>query len=276
MQKQTFTPLAIYLFVIVAAFDAAGQSINSGTLTGVVTDPSGAVVSNATVQLNNKITGYAQSAKTAGTGEFRFSNIPQNKYHLTVEAQGFAPAHQDIDVRSSLPLSLTILLNVASEATTMTVEASGSMVETDPSTHQDVDRSSFLKLPNFDPGGQLSQAITYSTGAVAADANGFFHPLGDHAQTTLVIDGQPISDQQSKLFSTQIPTNALQGMELISGSPDAQYGDKSSLIVNATTRSGLGAPKAFGEIQSQWGSFGTWGGSATLGFGGPTYGNFIA
>ncbi len=276
MQKQSFHLLAIHCLVVTVLFTAQAQSISSGTVNGVVTDPSGAVVSNARVQLKNQITGYQQSVTTAGTGEFRFNNIPQNNYHLTAESPGFAPAHQDLDVRSSLPLTANLSLKVASESTTVTVEAAGSMVESDPSTHQDVDRSSFLKLPNFDPGGQLSQAITYSTGAVAADANGFFHPLGDHAQTTMVIDGQPISDQQSKLFSTQIPTNALQGMELISGSPDAQYGDKSSLIVNATTRSGLGAPKAFGEIQSQWGSFGTWGANATLGFGGPKYGNFIA
>src|SRR5579872_7107417 len=265
------------LFFCLAFIAAAqAQSINSGTVTGIVTDQSGAVISKAKVQLKNQITGYQQSATTTATGEFRFNNIPQNNYHLIAEAPGFTVAHQDVDVRSSLPIAANFSLKVASEITTMTVQAEGSMIESDPSAHQDVDRSSFLKLPNFDPAGQLSQAITYSTGAVAADANGFFHPLGDHAQTTMVIDGQPISDQQSKLFSTQIPTNALQGMELISGSPDAQYGDKSSLIVNATTRSGLGAPKAFGEIQSQWGSFGTWGGSATFGFGGPKFGNFIA
>lgn len=49
-----------------------------------------------------------------------------------------------------------------------------------------------------------------SSGAVAADSNGFFHPLGDHAQTSFSIDGQPISDQQSKGFSTQIPVDAIQ------------------------------------------------------------------
>ena len=52
----------------------------------------------------------------------------------------------------------------------------------------------------------------FSSGAVAADSNGFFHPLGDHAQTSFSIDGQPISDQQSKNFSTQIPLNALQSI----------------------------------------------------------------
>ncbi len=156
------------------------------------------------------------------------------------------------------------------------MQATAAAVETDTAAHQDVDSSAFSKLPVFSPGAGLSDAITYSTGAVAADANGFFHPLGDHAQTTFVIDGQPVSDQQSKLFSTQIPLNALQGMELITGSPDAQYGDKTSLVVNATTRSGLGATQPFGSVDTSWGSFGTWSGSATLGFGTPTFGNFLA
>jgi hypothetical protein len=252
------------------------QSINSGTVTGTVTDPSGAVVARAKVALSNAVTGYQQAVNTGNDGTFRVNNVPSNSYQLTASAAGFTPATQKIDVRGSVPLNVNLTLKVAVETTLVNVQASGASVESDTSAHQDVDSSSFLKLPTFDPGGQLSQAITYSTGAVAADANGFFHPLGDHAQVSFVIDGQPISDQQSKIFSTQMPANALQSMELISGSPDAQYGDKSSLIVIATTRSGLGASKPFGSIESQWGSFGTWGGSATFGFGGSKYGNFTA
>ncbi len=253
----------------------SSQSINSGTVTGTVTDQSGAAVARASVRLKNPVTDYIQSVSTDNSGSFRINNVPANNYELTVSAPGFAVATEQVNVRGSLPIATAISLKVASETTSVTVEASGARVESEPSAHQDVDRSSFLRLPTFDPGGSLSQAVTYSTGAVAADANGFFHPLGDHGQTTFVIDGQPISDQQSKLFSTQIPANALQSMELITGSPDAQYGDKSSLIINATTRSGLGATKSFGSITSDWGSFGTWGGNASLGFGGPKYGNFI-
>jgi len=255
---------------------AEPQSIGSGTLTGTVADPSGSVINKAKVELRSAVTGYAQTQITDATGTFRFNAVPQNTYQITVSADGFTPKTQPVEVRGALPITVNISLEVAQEATSITVEANGAQVENDPSAHQDIDRSSFAKLPSFDPGGQLSSAITYSTGAVAADANGFFHPVGDHAQTTVVVDGQPISDQQSKLFSTQIPTNALQGMELITGSPDAQYGDKSSLVVNATTRSGLGVNKTFGDVQSQWGSFGTWGGSADIGFGGPRYGNFLA
>ncbi len=272
-----FKSLETLLQVLLLAGGAAyAQSINSGTVTGAVKDPSGAVVVGAKVVLRNAVTGYEQSQPTDNTGTFRFNNVPPNPYQLTVDASGFAPAAQAVDVRSSLPITVSISLKLAAQATSVEVLAAGVMIENDPSAHQDVDRSSLFKLPTFDPGGQLSQAVTYSSGGVAADANGFFHPLGDHAQTSFVIDGQPISDQQSKVFSTQIPVNAIQSMELITGMPDAQYGDKSSLIVNATTRSALGVTKTFGNIEGEWGSFGTWVGRATLGFGGPKFGNFIA
>ena len=264
--------IALALFV----WPVFGQSINSGTLTGQVADPSGALIAGATVRLSNAVTGYAQSVTADSNGAFRFNSVPVNNYRLVISAAGFTTAQQNVDVRNSVPVNINVALNIAGSTESVTVQASAAAVETDTAAHQDVDQSAFSKLPAFSPGAGLSDAITYSTGAVAADANGFFHPLGDHAQTTFVIDGQPVSDQQSKLFSTQIPLNALQGMELITGSPSAQYGDKTSLVVNATTRSGLGATKPFGSIESSWGSFGTWSGNATLGFGTPNYGNFLA
>lgn len=261
----------------VSSFGVVAQSINSGTVSGAVTDPSGAVIAKASVRLRNAITGFERTVESDDAGAFRFNSVPTNHYRLSATAAGFTPDTTEIDVRNAIPVSVKLSLKIAADVQAITVEGvGGATVESDPSAHQDVDRSSFLKLPAGDAGGQLGQLITLSTGAVASDANGFFHPLGDHAQTSFVVDGQPISDQQSKLFSTQIPANALQGMELISGSPDAQYGDKSSLIVNATTRSGLGATKAFGSVESTWGSFGAWGGNAALGFGAPAWGNFIA
>ncbi|MGA2434928.1 MAG: carboxypeptidase regulatory-like domain-containing protein, partial [Bryobacteraceae bacterium] len=262
--------LAAFLAVSLCA-----QSIQSGTVVVTVHDPSGAVVSGADLVLRNPVTGYAQHVLSDPAGSFRFNNVPRNNYQLSASSAGFATATQTLAVNGSRPVMVDISLQLLEEATSVNVAANGSMVEADTSAHQDADRSSFLTLPSFDPGAQLSQAITYSTGAVAADANGFFHPLGDHAQTSFVIDGQSISDQQSKVFSTQIPANALQSMELITGSPDAQYGDKTSLVVNAITRSGLGAAKTFGSVDTTWGSFGTWDGSASLGVGNTKFGNFV-
>ncbi len=162
---------------------------------------------------------------------------------------------------------------------TVTVEGGVSeALEVDPSAHiEGIDRTPHAEvIPAFDPAGSLSQAITYSTGGVAADGNGLFHPLGDHAQTTFVVDGQPISDQQSKVFSTQLPTNAIQSMEATTGTPAAEFGDKSSLVAQITTRSGLGGGRVFGNVDSTFGNFGTAGGNVSLGFGTPKFGNFLA
>ena len=118
--------------------------------------------------------------------------------------------------------------------------------------------------------------LSWSSPGVVADSNGFFHPLGDHAQTSFSIDGQPISDQQSKAFSTQIPVNAIQSLEIVTGTPNAEFGDKTSLVVNATTRSGIGLTKPTGSFTLNYGSFGTVSGDATLGIGNQKFGYFLA
>ncbi len=262
-----------------------GQSVgNSGTIEGTVTDPSGAAVPKVEVSVHNQGTGYSQSVLTETDGTFRITNLPPNPYHLEVHASGFAPFSQDIVIRNSLPVHIDARLAIVTSETSVTVEGVAETLENDPSAHVDVDRSQLLKLPAFDPGGGLSQAITYSTGGVAADSNGLFHPLGDHAQTSFVIDGQPISDQQSKVFSTQLPTSAIQGMELITGTPSAEFGDKTSLVAQVTTRSGLGAGKFFGSLDATYGNFATscpgckptQGGSFGLGWGTAKFGNFLA
>ena len=265
------------VFLLIAAGLHAQSLGNAGTIQGTVTDPSGAALPNATVVAENPITGYSQSAVTDAQGSFRLVNIPRNSYHMLVSANGFSTFSEDLTIRNALPIDFNVKLKVAATDTTVNVEASGQdLVENSPSAHIDVDRTQILKIPAFDPAGGLSQAITYSTGGVAADSNGFFHPLGDHAQVSFVVDGQPITDQQSKVFSTQLPTNAIQSMELITGAPPAEFGDKSSLVAEISTRSGLGAMRTFGNLDAYYGTFGTVGGTAGLGFGNENLGNFLA
>ena len=248
----------------------------AGTVDGTVTDPSGAAIPGATAQLKNQLAGYQRSATTDASGAFHFLNVPPNPYQITVSANGFTSSTQDVTVRSSVPVELKFALMLAGAQQSVTVEASSPvLLENVPYAHNDVSQELYSKLPTITPASGLSDAITYSSPGVVADSNGFFHPLGDHAQTTIRVDGQPISDQQSKQFSTQIPANALQSMELITGSPSAEYGDKTSLVVDAVTRSGLGQ-KPSGSFTAQYGSFGTVGEEATLGLGDTKVGNFIA
>ena len=275
--KRLIALAGLYAMMAVLPDRTSAQSLgNAGTVEGVVVDQSGALVAGADVRVSNAISGYSQTAKTASNGSFRLVNIPPNPYHLEVTASGFNVFSQDINIRNAIPVQVKATLAVAGSQTTINVEATGAdVLENDPSAHVDVDRTQMLKLPYSDPAGGLSQVITYSTGGVAADGNGLFHPLGDHAQASFVIDGQPISDQQSKVFSTQLPTSAIQSMEVTTGTPNAEFGDKTSLVAAITTRSGLGAMRTFGNIDASYGSFGTVGAGVSLGFGNEKMGNFI-
>jgi hypothetical protein len=252
------------------------QSVGgAGTIEGTVMDPSGAAVPNAAIEISNPITKFTKTTQTDTSGVFRIPNVPPNSYHLNVSAPGFTPSAQDVNVRSAVPVAVKFALALGTATESVDVEAAGEhILENVPYAHNDVDRNTFNKLPTASPASGLSDAITLSSPGVTADSNGFFHPLGDHAQTTFAIDGQPISDQQSKQFSTQIPLNAVQSMELITGGPNAEFGDKTSLIVSAQTRSGLGQ-KTFGAITAHYGSFGTVSEEASLGFGSAKLGNFL-
>lgn len=254
---------------------ACAQSLHAGTLKGRVTDPGEGAVPSAVIELTNAISGYRREVRSDGMGAFVMEGVPYNRYTLRVSAAGFEGERRGVEIRATVPVEVSVRLALAGQRTTVTVEErEGAEVDRVPVASQTVDRLTLGTLPAVAPGSGLNEAITLTAPNVAADSNGFFHPLGDHAQVSYVVDGQPITDQRNKVFSTSIPANAIQSMELISGSPAAEYGDKTSLVVNATTRSGLGQKPA-GSLLVSYGSFGTIGEEATLGVGTARWGNFL-
>ena len=139
-------------------------------------------------------------------------------------------------MRSAVPISLKVPLAVSTASETVTISSDAAQaLENTSTTHTDVDQTLMTRLPVRSVGSGLSDVVTLAAPGVVADSNGFFHPLGDHAQTSYSIDNQPVSDQQSKAFSTQLPPNAIQSMEIITGSTPAEYGDKSSLVIHIVT-----------------------------------------
>jgi carboxypeptidase family protein/TonB-dependent receptor-like protein len=271
-------PAAFVVIIFLAmSFGAHAQSGNSTSITGTVLDPSGAVVSGATLELRNPVSGFSRSAATDNAGKFTFPNVPFNPYHLSVSGQGFAPYFQDIDVRSTVPVSLSIALKVAGSAESVTVEANGGdLIENTSTFHTDVDRGLFDKLPLESQSSSLSSLVTLSSPGIAADSNGLFHGMGDHAENSFMVDGQPITDQQSKVFSNQIPLDSIASLEVIAGAPPAEFGEKTSVVINATTRSGQGLTKPTGSITASYGTFGTSTAGLNLGYGGQTWGNFLS
>ena len=114
-----FIALSWAVFAVMPGFNpASAQGIgNSGTITGTVTDPSGAVIKGATVEIQNKVTGYDKTATTDGAGSFKILGVPHNSYHTVVAATGFQSHIEDVDVRTSVPVNLAIAL-VLGESTT--------------------------------------------------------------------------------------------------------------------------------------------------------------
>ena len=265
------------LIVVASARAVPSQSVSSsGSVHGTVLDPSGAVITGATVEIKNPVSGYDRTATTDQAGSFQFTNLPYNPYHLSVTAGGFKTATQDVDVRSAVPVELKINLLLGTATSEVNVEASGDLIETEPTTHTDVDRELFEKLPLESQSSSLSSLVTLASPGVAADSNGMFHGLGDHAQNSFSIDGQPITDQQSKAFSNQLPVGAVQSMEVIEGAPPAEYGDKTSLVIVVNTRSGLGVNQPHGDVTASYGTFGSSSGAFDLAYGRQSWGNFIS
>jgi hypothetical protein len=269
--------LVLGFVLLLTAGPVKAQLGNAGSIEGVVRDSSGGVVVGAKVEISYPVTGYQRETNTGSDGAFHFTNVPFNGYHLVVTAPGFGPYTQDVDVRSSVPVAVQIGLKVGTAATSITVEANGGdLLENDPSFHTDVDTSLTDRMPLESQSSSVSSLVTLATPGVVADSNGLFHGLGDHAENSFSVDGQPITDQQSKVFSNQIPLDSIQSLEAVSGGPPAEYGDKTSLVIKVTTRSGLGVTKPTGSVFSSYGSFGSVTSGFRLAFGGQKWGNFIA
>jgi hypothetical protein len=248
----------------------------AGTIQGTVKDMTGGVMQAVEVTIKNPVSGFMRTTTTDASGKYLFNNLPPNSYHLTIETEGFERIERDVDVRSAVPVVLDLTLNLAGATSTVQVVGHAEdLLERDPSAHTDLDQTIIAKLPLESSGG-LNQVITLASPGVVSDSNGFFHPVGDHAQTQFSIDNQPVTDQQSRLYSNQLSPDAVQSMEMITGVAPAEYGDKSSLVVHIVTKSGLDQAKPTGSVSFEYGSFKSPSGAVNLGWGSHNVGNFLS
>ena len=81
-------------------------------------------------------------------------------------------------------------------------------------------------LPDTAVNGGFSTVLTLGSPGVAADSNGSFHPLGEHAEVSFNVDGQPISDQQSRTFSNQVALNTVESIDVINGAHRRSLGTR--------------------------------------------------
>lgn len=256
---------------------AAGMQAATGGLNGTLRDPTGAGIPGAAVRLLSATGSVEETATSDAMGRFAFNNVPEHIYRLSVVANGFSNASQNVTVRGGVTVTVDLTMAVSAVTQTMDVNADASnMVEPDPSSHTDIDSQMIDRMPVPQSSTGLSTLITLASPGVAADSNGMFHPMGEHSDTTYSIDGQPVSDQQSKTFSNQMGMSSIASVEVLDGVIPPEYGDKASLVAKTTTKSGLNSNGVHGSVSGGYGSFGSPSIGVTLSMGGKTLGNFIA
>src|ERR1041384_4032959 len=140
--------LAILAALLLAFAAAAAFAATAGTIRGKVLGPDNRALSGVVVSLRNDITGFKAESATGADGAFSFNNVPFNPYQLHIDVQGFAAEHRAVDVRSAVPVDLTIPLEVAavSESINVTAAPPAARLETDTSqSHIDIDKSYIAK-----------------------------------------------------------------------------------------------------------------------------------
>ncbi|HET6854683.1 MAG TPA: TonB-dependent receptor [Pyrinomonadaceae bacterium] len=228
-----------------------------GSIQGVVKDPTGALVPNAKVVVTQPVTGYNQTTQTDAQGSFKLVNVPFNTYKVRVEATGFQPAEESVDLHTTIPLNVDLSLSVEETTAAVTVTTGGAAILETDRTSSDTDISqTVLERPLGAAPSRAIESIVASTPGFVTDDNGRMHPRGSESQVQYVVDGVPVTDNMSAIFSTSLDARTLRTVEVLTGGIPAEFGDKLAGVINVNTRSGLEGPTQ-GALSFSGGSFST-------------------
>jgi outer membrane receptor protein involved in Fe transport len=228
-----------------------------GTVQGVVKDPGGALVPNAQITVTQPVTRYRQTTQTDAQGSFKLVNLPFNTYNVRAEATGFQPAEESIDLESTIPLNLELSLSLEQTTAAVTITTGNAAMLEPDRTSSDTDiGQTILERPVGAAPSRAIESIVASTPGFVTDDNGRMHPRGSESQVQYVVDGVPITDNLSAIFSTSLDARTLRTVEVLTGGIPAEFGDKLAGVINVNTRSGLEGPTQ-GGISFSGGSFST-------------------
>lgn len=199
-QKHALLRLPLWLLLVAMSLPVCAQ-VYTGSMTGVVKDPSGAIVPNATVTLTDAGKGFNYTTHTDANGLYTVSNLPPGTYTQTVEATGFNTYKREgiqVEVTAAVRADATLTLGSAGNQTVTVSESAEPMLQTEnATTGQTVNRTYINNLPLinrqvFDlaflaPG--VSQPTGNAYGQGSNIANNFVSTGERNAQSDILIDG---------------------------------------------------------------------------------------
>jgi outer membrane receptor protein involved in Fe transport len=256
MIRKLFLTTAVLLAAVLLTFSPAAAQARIGTIQGTVKDPNGAVVPNAKVTVTQSVTGYNQTAQTDDQGAFKLVNVPFNTYTIHAEAKDFQGVDQPVDLESTIPLNVDLALALTGTSASVTVSTSSAEIEPDRTSSDTDINQTVLERPVGASPSRAIESIVASTPGFVTDDNGRMHPRGSESQVQYVVDGVPVTDNLSAIFSTSLDARTLRTVEVLTGGIPAEFGDRLAGVINVNTRSGLESPTQ-GSLSFSGGSFST-------------------
>ena len=266
-----FSWISILVLSLMHGFEFAGHAqVNTGTLSGEVTDATGAVIPNAKLTITDKNTGYAREATSGGDGNYVFPDLPIGEYTLTVEAGGFQTQRGSATISVGVRSRSDFHLQVGSAGQTVEVTASESALSRDDASigslvTQDTIKDTPLYLRNWDdllrtvPGVQINR-YTNQSGATSSGRTGSFNVNGVHSlQNNFILDGidnNTFSENVQELSteSAHPSVDVIYEFNVITNPYSAEYGRAPGAVVSVNTRSGTNQihGTAFEYVRNQY------------------------
>ncbi len=246
------------LFVLVCALNVAAQQFY-GTITGTITDPSRAMVPNATVKVTNVDTNVTTTLKTNGAGVYVASSLIVGTYRVEAEAAGFKKAVADritLEVGATPKVDLSLAVGQATEVVEVTA-ANAAILQTEQTDlGQTMDTSRLQELPTFSNAGRrpynfltLAAGVTQQTGCTGAGTGGGgLGSCGNDGNVRIsgsrprtddnILDGASITPPVFGGQDVQPTVEAIQEFRIEQNSMSAEYGKAGGLIVIQVSKSG--------------------------------------
>jgi len=245
--------ILVLLVVFVSAACALAQGGGTVAITGVVTDPTGAVVPGAKVTVIQKSTSVSHQAVTNAGGQFNIPALPPSNYTVSVEATGFKKYVQDIVMLADQIRDMDVHLEVGEATQQVTVAESAVQVNTvSPVLGQVIESARVMDLPLN--GRNAADLTLLVPGAISANANNSGALQGDTKQNPSAeaiavngarpdqiaynLDGGNNEDMMSNVNMPFPFPDALQEFSVQTNSFDVQNGSNAGAVVNVVTKSG--------------------------------------
>lgn len=244
--RRMLSVTVILALAVSAAFGQAG--VATAELSGVVTDPQGAVVPGATVMLRNVNTNISRSTTTDGDGRYTFSAVQPAEYEVAVDAQGFKKLQTSgirLTVGQAAELDLTLEVALGGSDTEITIVAGAELVETTrTSVATTIDEQ---RIDNLPINGRNFLNFTLTSSTIVRDNSPSIGPAptaglnagGQRARSNNVsIDGADNNDNSVNSVRGTVSQEAVQEFQLITNSYAPEFGRASGAVVNIITKSG--------------------------------------